>query len=73
MPPYKFKKSLQHQRRPDMCLPTAIKIVIDEQFEDLNISLKNINRWSGYDGKFGTGTSIDLLEEQLKPKTKLMK
>jgi len=58
-----FKKKPFTQPTRDMCLTTAIKIVIDNQFAR-NLSLKDINNSCKYEGKYQYGVGIDNFLEQ---------
>lgn len=61
--PFHRKPIFQHERA--MCVGTAIKNVLDNQFPKSTLPLKEINRLCKYEGKYQTGVAIDGLRELL--------
>jgi hypothetical protein len=66
-------KKVFFQPHGDLCVSTAIKNVIDSQFEPQSISLNKINSLCRYNGKYGSGIALDLLKEYLEPPLKKLK
>ena len=66
-------KTIQFQPRLDMCVSTCLKIICDNQFSQIRISIKQFNLWCKYEGKFGGGVPLDKLREYLTPKLTDMK
>ena len=58
-----FKKKPFVQPACDMCLTTAVKIAVDNQFTK-GFSLKDINKSVRYEGKYQFGVSLDNFFEQ---------
>lgn len=58
-----FRKKPFFQPARDMCLTTAVKNVIDNQF-NINLSLSAINKSCKYEGKYQWGVAIDNFLEQ---------
>ncbi|MFW5983323.1 MAG: hypothetical protein ACOCQ4_02390 [bacterium] len=55
------------QPEPAMCLPTAIKVVFDNQFPDKNISIRKINALCNYNGKYQYGVAAERIKDDLSP------
>lgn len=68
--PFTKRPTFQHERA--MCVSTAIKNVLDNQFPQLDLGLKQINKLCKYEGKYQDGIALELLQELLlKPLSEL--
>lgn len=62
---FSLLKKIQFQPRLDMCVSTCLKIICDNQFSHISISIKQFNLWCKYEGKFGGGIPLEKLREYL--------
>lgn len=64
----KLTRISTHSPHEVLCVPTCIKIILDNQFKNIQVSRRTLNRWCCFDGKLQEIMGIDALEEHFAPK-----